>query len=253
MNNFTIDPRLVAICDEYVKNKKEYEFAMMLYAILDELDADVLKKVRYDRAAWKRKETYADRKSARKRVEAFFKGLSTEELIKFQNTPWSELPDWLKQDLPKLVMFPEENNFVRIYGMVNENERQKEITASRITRYMEKKRMITSDEEGTKLHYDRLAEICNKVAEDYDLPWRPGKKAQRTRITKRDLKNYTQCRVTPKHDKMAILSVATGLPLWYLAGYKNPNTPPTFGDNPLEAAPETKKFRKRRQKSGDAA
>lgn len=240
-----IDPRLVKLYNEYLKNDKEEEFIDMLYAILDMVDVDTRKRVYYGRAAQKRKAMYAERKLLRQKVEAYFAAMSEEELIEFQNTPWDQIPEWLREALPKLVMYPEENNFVRIYGLVGEKERQKEITGSRIVRYMEKNGFITSDEDGTHLHYDRFAEVCNEFAEKFDLPWRPGKKAQRTRITKRDLKNYTQCRVTPKHDKMAVLATATGLPLWYLGGYRD-NTPPNSdGGSPLEPAPFTEgKFRK---------
>lgn len=249
MNFEYVDPRLVAIYNEYLKNDKEEEFINMLYALLDSVDPELRQKVSRARAAWKRKMKAPERKAAKSRVEAFFAAMSPEELIEFQNKPWEDIPDWLKEALPKLVQHPEECNFVRIYELVSKPQRQHEISASRLVRYMEKKRMITSDENGTHLHYDRFSQICNEKAEEYDLPWTPAKKAQKVRITPRDLKNYTQCRVTPKGDKMAILAKTTGLPLWYLGGYLNPAIPDIKPDNPLDPAPmPAEKYRKPRGK-----
>ena len=251
----TIDPRLVALYNEYLEAGKEYEFINMIYALLDTVTMSVRQKVYRARAAWKRKISAPLRKEQKEKIEQFFEGMSTEELIKFQNTPWNELPEWIREAMPKLVQYPMENNYVRIYGLVNKDQRQQEITASRLTRYMEKHGFITSDEEGTHLHYDHFAEVCNEFAEKYDLPWRPGRKSQKVRITKRDLKNYTQCRVTPKGDKMAVLSSVTELPLWYLGGYLNDNVPDIMPTNPLTPAPlTTGKFKKtRKQTSGDNA
>lgn len=234
-----IDPRLVALYEEYLEAGKEEEFADMLYALLDGIAVEVRQKVRRARANWKRKQTYQANKETRAKIEKFFADMTPEEWIQFQNTPWELLPEWIREAMPKLVRNPGECNFVRIYGLVDEKERQKEICASRLTRYMEKKGFITSDEEGTHLHYDRFAEVCNELAETYDLPWRPGKKAQRVRITKRDLKNYTQCRVTPKGDKLAVLATATDLPVWYLGGYLNNNVPDLKPAHVLDPAPLT--------------
>lgn len=247
MNN-TIDPRLAALYNEYLEAGKEYEFLNMIYALLDTVTVDVRQKVYRARAAWKRKQAAPFRKLQREKLEAFFQNMSTEEWIKFQNTPWNEIPEWIREAMPKLVQHPEECNFVRIYGLVDEKERQKEICASRLTRYMEKKGFITSDENGTHPHYDRFAEVCNELAEKYDLKWRPGHKAQKVRITKRDLVNYTQCRVTPKGDKLAVIATATELPVWYLGGYMN-NDPDIMTNRPLDPAPlTTGKFKKSRAK-----
>lgn len=244
----TIDPRLVAIYDEYLEAGKEEEFIDMLYALLDSVAVEVRQKVYRARAAWKRKMGAPARKALKSRIERYFADMSPEELIEFQNKPWEEIPDWIKEALPKLVRNPEECNFVRIYELVEASQRQQEISASRLTRYMEKKGFITSDEEGTHLHFDRFSEVCNEFAEKYDLPWRPGKKAQKVRITPRDLKNYTQCRVTPKGDKMAILTKTTGLPLWYLGGYLKPVVPEISSGNPLDPAPTGGKYKKTRIK-----
>ena len=247
MNYESVDPRLVAIYNEYLKAGKEEEFINMLYVLLDSVTQEIRQKVYRARAAWKRKMRAPELKAARNRVEKFFASMSPEELIEFQNKPWEELPEWLKEDMPKLVRHPEECNFVRIYDLVSKYQRQQEISASRIVRYMEKHRMITTDENGTSLNYGRFSEICNERAEEYDLPWVPGKKAQKVRISPRDLKNYTQCRVTPKADKMALLTRVTGLPLWYLGGYLNPAMPEVGPTDPLAAAP-VEKYRKARGK-----
>ena len=244
----TIDPRLVALYNEYLKEGKEEEFIEMIYALLDTVDPITRKKVYQHRAAQKRKENTPVRKIQKEKLEQFFEGMSPEELIAFQNTPWSEIPDWIKEAMPKLVQNPERCKYVRIYGLVNDKQRQREIAASRITRYMESKGFITSFEGKTTLHYENFSKVCNEIAEKYDLKWRPGQRGQRTRITPRDLKNYTQARVTPKGDKMAILTIATGLPLWYLSGYMNDNPKKAYCDEPLS------KYRFRKPpKSGDEA
>ena len=231
--NTTIDARLLALYDEYLKAGKEYEFIDMLYAILDQATEDVRRKVMHNRAAQKRKEGAPARKILKNKVEEFFNSMSPEELIKFQNTPYEELPEWLKEALPKIVQNPEACNFVRIYDLVHKNDRQQEIAASRITRYMEKHRLVTTFEGNVQLDYKRFSTICNELAEKFDLPWGPGKKAQRVRITPRDLQNYTECRVTPKGDKLAVLAAVTDLPVWYLCGYGKPEEPQKTNRNPL--------------------
>lgn len=242
-----IDPRLAKLYNEYLEAGKEYEFLNMIYALLDIVTVDVRQKVYRARAAWKRKMAEPFRKAERNRVEKFFQSMTPDEWIEFQNKPWNEIPDWIKDAMPKLVQHPEQCNYVRLYGLVDEKQRQKEISASRLTRYMEKYGFITSDDEGTHPHYDRFAEVCNEIAKNYDLPWTPTKNAQKVRITPRDLKNYTQCRVTPKGDKMAILAMATDLPVWYLGGYLQNKIPDITPANPLDPAPlTTGKFKKGR-------
>ena len=245
----TVDPRLVAIYNEYLETGKEEEFIDMLYELLDSVTLEIRQKVYRARAAWKRKMGAPARKALKSRVEQYFAAMSPKDLIEFQNKPWEEIPEWVREALPKLVRHPEECNFVRIYDLVSKSQRQQEISASRLTRYMEKNGFITSDEEGTHLHFDRFSEVCNEKAKEYDLPWRPTKKAQQVRITPRDLKNYTQCRVTPKGDKMAILTKTTGLPLWYLGGYLKPAVPDISPESPLASAPFTSgKYKKPRAK-----
>lgn len=244
-----VDARLVAIYDEYLKAGKEAEFITMLYILLDSVTLKIRQQVYRARAAWKRKMGTPARKAMKNRVEQFFASMSPKELIEFQNKPWEEIPEWLREALPKLVQHPEECNFVRIYDLVSKSQRQQEISASRLIRYMEKERLIKSDEEGTHPDYDKFSEICNEIAEKYDLPWCGKKKAQKVRITARDLKNYTQCRVTPKGDKMAILTKATGLPLWYLGGYMRNTVPDINPANPLTPASDASgRYRKPREK-----
>lgn len=241
--NTTIDARLLALYNEYLKAGKEYEFIDMLYAILDQATEDVRRKVMHNRAAQKRKEGAPVRKILKNKVEEFFNSMSPEELIKFQNTPYEELPEWLKEALPKIVQNPEACNFVRIYDLVHKNDRQQEIAASRITRYMEKHRLVTTMPGYAKpvLDYKRFAKICNEYAVNFDLPWGLGRKAQRVRITARDLQNYTECRVTPKGDKLAILASVTNLPVWYLCGYGKSEAMPSNNKHPL-----TNKYTKNR-------
>jgi len=239
-----IDARLIAIYNEYLGNNQEAEFINMLYELLDSVTPDLRVNVAKDRRVQKMKETKAERKAAKQRFEAYLNAMTPEERIEFLKTPWEKMPDWIKD--MGLVRFPEEFNFLRIAGIVSENERQKETFGCRLIRYMESHGFITSDEEGTKLHYDRFAEVCNNLAEKYDLAWRPGHKAQKTRITTSDLKGYTTKNITPKKDKLTAISVATGVPIAYLGGYCD-NEPQKTGPIPDDFNPfGSVKFRKKR-------
>lgn len=242
--NTKIDARLLALYNEYLENNKEYEFINMLYAILDQSKFETRRKVMHDRAVQKRKESAEERKTTRAKIEAFFASMTPEELIQYQNTPYEQLPEWLKEAMSKIVQNPESCNFVRIYDLVRKGERQQEIAASRLTRYMENHGLITTFEGETTLHYEKFSEICNELAAKYDLSWGPGQKAQRVRITPRDLKNYTQCRVTPKGDKLAVLAAVTDLPVWYLCGYGKAEEPPKTNKHPL-----TSRFSKKAPKA----
>ena len=249
----TIDARLIAIYDEYLKNDKEKEFIEMLYAMLDiatqEVVADVAKKHRYE----KMKATRGKNKTIRQQIEAFFANMSAEDRIAFLNTPWENQPEWIKENMKDLVRYPEEFNFLRIAGEVAKSARQKETFGARLVRYMEAHGFITSDEDGTKLHFENFSDVCNELAEKYDLARRPGHRAQRTRITTSDLKGYTTRNITPKKDKLTTIAVAMDVPVTYLGGYGS-NTPPKYGPEhiPVGGGPIGGKFRKSR-KSGDAA
>lgn len=249
----TIDPRLVVIYNEYLQEEKEADFLMMLYKILDMATADVkdsvARKHRYD----KMKATKAERMAVKKEIEAFFNRMSVEERIKFLNTPWEEQPEWIKENFKSFVRFPEEFNFLRVAGIVSKEMRQKETFGARLIRYMENHGFITGTEEGTKLHFENFAQVCNTLAENYDLPYRPGHKAQRTRITTSDLQGYTTKNITPKKDKLTVISAATGIPIAYFGGYMD-EEPPTIGIDPTNPfAPIGGKFRKKRKTAGDVA
>ena len=223
-----IDPRLVALYDEYLENDDEEEFIWMLYMILDMATADIKARVASSHRYQKMKESKNANKTTRQMIEEFFEAMTVEERIAFLNTPWEDQPEWIKENLTRLVKYPEEFNFLRIAGEVDEKARQKEIFGARLLRYMEKFRFVTSDEEGTKLDYKRFCNVCNELAKNYDLAARPGKRAQITRITPADLKSYTRERVTPKKDKLTTIAVAMNVPVSYLGGYGS-NTPPTSG------------------------
>ena len=247
-----IDARLIAVYNEYLEKGKEKEFVEMLYALLDICTEDVVDEVKKARRYTKSKETRIKNKFFQEQYDAYLEKMTPEELIEFLNTPWEDMPEWIKEGCPKMVKYPEEFNFLRIAGEVEKDERQKEIFGSRLVRYMEKYGMITSDEQGTHLHYKRFSEICNELATKYDLARRPGHKAQRVRITPMDLKGYTSIRTTPKKDKLVTIAMATGMPVSYLGGYRD-DEPPTIGTDPINPGPFSGKFRKRRMKNGDAA
>lgn len=130
--------------------------------------------------------------------------MTDEEKIQMLNTPYRLLPEQLK---PGMVKSPQMFNFVR---MTQPNiGRQNERFGARLIKY---RRNYNVNEE-------RFCEICNEYAMRFDLPAMENRRAQKTRITRRDLENYELNNVCPKIDKMMIIAGATGMPLDYFAGY----------------------------------
>ena len=249
-----IDQRLAALYNEYCKAGKEEEFISMLYALLDKATTEIVERVAKEHRYSKMKATRVANKDMKRRFEAYLAAMSPEERIEFLNRPWNEQPEWIKENITDLVKYPEQFNFLRVAEIVNESERQKETFGARLVRYMETHGFITSDEEGTKLHYENFSAVCNKLAEKYDLERRPGRKAQKTRISTSDLKGYTSKNITPKKDKLTVISAATGIPIAYFGGYLD-NDPMNLNPDPNSNGPfrPVTRFRKRRTSKGDAA
>lgn len=132
------------------------------------------------------------------------KKMTCQEKIDMLNTPWQMLPSELQ---PGMVKYPQMFNFIRM----NKPKigQQKETFGARLVRYREK----------YHLSRERFCEICNEYASDFDVPGFEGRRAQRTRITIRDLSNYEDFNVCPKIDKMTVISEAMGYSLDYFAGY----------------------------------
>ena len=244
----TIDARLVKLYNEYLKNDKEEEFLRMLYALLDMATPAIKAKVARSHRYYKMKLTREERKTLRQKLEAYLNAMTPEQRIEFLNTPWEKLPEWIKEGFPEMVKFPGQFNFLRIAGEVAREERQHETFGARLVRYMEAHGFVTSSEKGTKLHFDHFSEVCNELAEIFDIPATKTRKGQRTRVTVRDLQNYTSCNVTPKIDKLTTIAVAMDCPMTYLGGY-GPNEPPkngpTFG--PYGSNGGGSKFKKSRK------
>ncbi len=128
--------------------------------------------------------------------------------IAMLNTPYSQLPDELK---PGMVHRPQKFNFIRMKHL--NIGAQTETFSARLIRYCDK----------YSLTPQRLCEICNEYAAQFDLPATSTRPSQRIRITMRDLKEYMNYNVCPKIDKMMVIAGATDMPLDYFAGY-GPNT-----------------------------
>lgn len=130
--------------------------------------------------------------------------MSVEQKIEMLNTPYSQLPEELK---PGMTKSPQMFNFVR---MTHPNiGAQKETFAARLVRYRDRYHLTP----------ERFCEVCNEFAQRYDLPATDGHRAQRTRITLRDLNNYENFNVCPKIDKMTVIVEAMGYSIDYFAGY----------------------------------
>jgi hypothetical protein len=130
--------------------------------------------------------------------------MTVEEKIELMNTPFKMLPDELK---PGMTQNPQMFNFVRMSKPHIGG--QKETFAARLIKYMDK----------YSLTPERFSEICNEYASKYDLPATKNRRAQRTRITKRDINNYENYNVCPKIDKMTVIAAAMGVGIDYFAGY----------------------------------
>lgn len=226
MDKPVVDPRLAALYDEYVRKDKESEFLFMLYVILHFAFQEARTRARYAWSTWLRKHNEAKHDKNVNEWKTMFHNMSVKQIIKYQNTPYEKLPDALKRCNGRIVRKPCKNHYVRMYGLVPDTEAQKEITSSRITRYMEEHGFITSNQEGIHLDYKRFAEVCNEIGKYYDLRNAKGKRISGVRITARNIENYVEDRVTPKGDKFALLSVATGMPVKYLGGYGSVTMPP---------------------------
>lgn len=157
--------------------------------------------------------------------------MTVEEKIALMNTPYRELPECLAVGMTQR---PQLFNFVR---MSKPNiGRQKETFAARLIRYMDK----------YSLTPERFSEICNEFACKYDLKAEGKKRAQRTRVTTRDISNYVNYNVSPKIDKMTVIAEAMGVSIDYFAGYGAENR--RSSNEILEA-----KYRKRRSNGADPA
>ena len=148
-----------------------------------------------ERAAKKAKietaQTYKDRMTPKQKIE-------------FLNTPYEEMPDHLRIGMTKR---PQTFNFVRMnHPRIGS---QNETFAARLIRYRDK----------YHLKPEQFCELCNEYAKKFDMPATKTSKAQRTRITMRDLNNYENFNVSPKIDKMMVISGATCMPIDYFAGY----------------------------------
>lgn len=160
---------------------------------------EVEQTIREERAAARKAQ-----KAAMRSAQALKNNMSVEEKIAFMNTPYREMPDDLKAGMTKN---PQMFNFVR-FNKPNLGAQQ-ETFAARLIRYRDKYTLTP----------ERFCEICNELAQQYDLPATEGRRAQRTRITLRDINNYENYNVCPKIDKMTIIVEAMGVDIDYFAGY----------------------------------
>ena len=130
--------------------------------------------------------------------------MTIRQKINMLNTPYDKLPDELK---PGMTKSPQMFNFVR---MTHPNiGAQKETFGARLIRYRDKYHLTP----------ERFCAVCNEFAAKYDTPALDGRRAQRTRITLRDLSNYENFNVCPKIDKMTVIAEAMGYSIDYFAGY----------------------------------
>lgn len=167
-----------------------------------------------------------EKKAKREFAQTVKDAMTVEQKIRFVNTPYKDMPDALKEGMTHR---PQMFNFVR-YTKPHIG-RQKETFAARLIRYRDKYNLT---EQG-------FCDICNEFAQKYDLPATKDQRAQRTRITLRDIHNYENFNVCPKIDKMTIIAEAMGVGIDYFGGYGA--TERKSNNQILEA-----KYRKRRKK-----
>ena len=130
--------------------------------------------------------------------------MTPEEKIKFLNTPYSQMPSNLQ---PGMTKKPQIFTFVKMrHPRIGE---QNETFGARLYRYRWEMHLTPK----------QFCEVCNEYAKRFDVPATMERKAQKVRITVRDLDNYENFNVSPKIDKMTVIAGATGMPLDYFAGY----------------------------------
>jgi len=135
---------------------------------------------------------------------AFKESMTYEEHLEMLNTPYKDLPDYLKVGMTKN---PQVLNFVRFK---NRNiGYQKETFGSRLFRFRH----------DYGFSREEVCDICNKFSVKRDLPAKIDHKPQKTRITMADVCNYEDRNITPKPDKLFLISAALGLSVDYFAGY----------------------------------
>ena len=138
------------------------------------------------------------------RAQILKDNMTVKQKIEMLNTPYALLPENLK---PGMTKSPQMFNFVRI---THRNiGPQQETFAARLIRYREK----------YHLTQEKFCDLCNEYAKSYDMDSTETRRAQRTRITKRDMVNYENFNVCPKIDKMTLIAEATNMPIDYFAGY----------------------------------
>ncbi len=214
MTNIEFDNRLGELFKEYLAEGKDDEFIRMLRTYLNML-------LENERAAEK-----AEKKAQIQNAQVIKDAMTTEEKIKFVNTPYEQLPEELK---PGMTKNPQMFNFIRMsHPHIGE---QKETFAARLIKYKDKYNLTDKN----------FAAICNEFAAKHDLKATKTRKAQKTRITERDLVSYENFNICPKIDKMTVIAEAMGVSLDYFGGYGTDNR--RSKNEILEA-----KYRKRRNK-----
>lgn len=130
--------------------------------------------------------------------------MTYEEHHKMLNTPYKDLPEYLK---PGMTKNPQMLNSIRF---TNKNiGYQKETVGARIFRCRH----------DYGFSREEFCDECNKYSVHYDLPATDSHRAQKIRITMADLHHYEDCNVTPKMDKLFLIASALGLSVDYFAGY----------------------------------
>ena len=157
--------------------------------------------------------------------------MTTEEKIKFVNTPVENMPKNLQVGM---VKNPQAYNFVRMSKP--HIGRQKETLAARLIKYMEKYSLTT----------ETFCDICNEYAAKYDIPATKTQRGYRTRLFPRSVDGYLNYNICPKIDKLTIMAEAMGVGIDYFAGYGSDNRQ---SKNPVLES----RFRKRKHKGDDVA
>ena len=192
MNNKVFNDRLAELFNEYLAEGKDDEFISIMRMYLSDL-------VKAEKDAEK-----AEKKARIKAAQKIKDAMTVEEKIEFVNTPYNKLPENLQEGMAKN---PQAFNFIRMsHPHIG---KQKETFAARLIRYKDKYHLTN----------ETFADICNNYAKKYDTKATKDRKAQRTRITVRDLESYENFNICPKIDKMTVIAEAMGVGIDYFGGY----------------------------------
>ena len=217
LEHVVVEHKLLKLYHDAIKAGKEKDFIDQLYVII--MNSPVVEKQMEEEAEAKKRAKEA-RKARILAWEQYLESLPIDEWAKVINTPFKDLPPEIQDMYPyEVPKYKESFDDFCMLGRVKKNSRQQEIFGSRFVKYLEMNGFVTSDSNGTHIHYDRVARDVNEHMVQYDLPATKTHRAQYVRVSAAAIKDYCTKLTTPKRSRFSGIAQALNIPEVYLAGY----------------------------------